>query len=124
MRFCQYNHGHNSMNVGVSLHKTNNFNQTIWHKQDCQPILIFKPSHEKSQTVILKNLSGYLELQRNGSVTLWKLEKEKNTIRQLSVLGLQYDFVVNVKKIKAKDFEHYAEDFKPDAKNVLFIFNN
>jgi hypothetical protein len=111
MRFSQYKHG-NSIIVGVKLYKTDNLEQTIWHLEGCQKILIFKPCHERSQTVIFKNLSGYMELEDNGDVVLWELEKEKHKCSN------------NVKEIKAKDFEHYAEDFKPNAKDDLFIFHN
>ena len=124
MRFWHSPQSDNSIAFHIDLYKIDNIQQTIRYKQGCKKILIFKPSFQ-GQTVILKNLSGYLQLERGGgNITLWKLEKEKHTIRQLNVLGFQDKFVTNVKKIKANDFEHFAEDFKPNAKHNLLIFNN
>ena len=119
IRYMEFNpYTWNSTVVRIELHKTDNFKQDIWHQQGREKILIFEPSHlwshEKGQKVFLKDISGYFNLKGDGSLTLKSVVKQKNETHKMMEFNL---FNQNVKEIKSKDFEHYAEE-------VLFIFNN
>jgi len=101
--------------IRVCLHNSNNFLQQIWHYELYPKIFISEYFQERGQKVLLKNLSGFLQL-RNGCVTLWRFEKTKNngTYTQKSVFSIEE----NVKEIQSQDFQHSY------AKDVPFIFNN
>ena len=105
--------------IGVNLHKTNNFKQTIVHDEFFQKILICALSHKEGQKVFLKDITGFLQLEDNGTVTLFRLVKQKNEINSLRKLS---NFMMNVKEIKSNDFEHYANNFQTFPRDVLFIF--
>ena len=119
--FNLYKYQHMYFKINVNLHKTNNFTQTIVQYEGRRKIFICEPFLEDGQKVFLKDISGYLQWTDDGKVFLWRIEKQKHQVHKLMEFNL---FQGNVKKIKSKDFEHYAKDFQPFAKEVLFIFNN
>jgi len=95
----------------VFLHKTDNFTQCISHQKDHpKTMFISDPFREPNSKLLLKNFSGFLH--GDEYVNLWRFEKQSNGIYKMK---LDHGFQKNVKKIKSKDFEHYAEE-------VLFIF--
>jgi len=110
------------LKIGVNLHKTDNFKQLILHDENYKKIVIHDPVHEEGQKVFLKDITGYLQLKKNGCVTLKRLVKQSNEKHKLTEFAT-FTFRGNVKAIKSKDFEHYLEDFQPFAKDVLFLFN-
>jgi len=96
------------LNSYIDLHKTDNFTQHISHQKD--HLRISEPFREPSSKLFLKNFSGYLH--GDEFVNLLRFEKQNNGIYTMELDG---GFKTNVKEIKSKDFEHYAEE-------VLFIF--
>jgi len=97
----------------VYLHKTENFIQYIGNDMD-NTLAVSEPCHQDSPTVLLKNISGYCACQlKYGRVTMCEFKKNDDGI-YTEIKG--FASVRNVKKIKSKDFEHYAQD-------VEFILN-
>ena len=94
--------------ICVHLYKTDNFSQSIRQEKKNPKFLVDAPVLSNSK-VLLKNFSGFLlhYLDFGSVVSLWKFEKQKNGIYKRRYI---FDFKQNVKEIKSKDFEHYAQD--------------
>jgi len=91
----------------IDLYKQDNhYKQPFWHVKYYQTIVIHRPKYIRRPKVLLKNLSGFLELS-GTAVTLIKFEKQNDgKYKKIEIRG----FKKNVKEIISKDFEHYAED--------------
>ena len=103
-------HGVGGKEIYIHLHKNDNFSQSIRQVKNYPKFLVTEPVPSNSK-VFLKNLSGFLHhhLDFGSVVSLWKFEKQNNGIYKKICFPV---FKRNVKEIKSKDFEHYAEDIQ------------
>ena len=93
--------------IYIHLYKNDNLSQSIRHVENYSKLLVTGPVPSNSK-VFLKNFTGFLHHHRDfASVNLWKFEKQNNGIYKRSYI---FVFKQNVKEIKSKDFEHYAQD--------------
>jgi len=91
----------------ISLYKKENLQQTIWHSESPSSKMIIHKPFVGNSVVFLKNMSGFLQ-QIGEVVTLVRFRKVGNALyRHTSTCRY---FKLNVKEIKSKDFEHYAEE--------------
>jgi len=96
--------------IFIDVYQNDNLKQSIRHSINYPKIKIHPPD-DVCPKVFLKNISGFLK-QNGTSVHLYKFENHNGTYIQNCI----YNFKLNVKEIKSKDFEHYAEE-------VQFIYN-
>jgi len=97
--------------IFIQIYKNDHSNQYIRHAKNHLKLIV-NPPVSCVPKVFLKNFSGFLN-QYNTSVKVTKFEKQDNGIYTRNVIR---PFKRNVKEIKSKDFEHYAQD-------VQFILN-
>jgi len=109
------------LTICVNSFKTNNLNQSIWHKSAHHPKLIIFETFQQflpyQPIVFLKNITGYIKLEYDGCVTLYRFEKVIDVYSAKYTLRTYFRFKQNVTKITSKDFEHYDHE-------VAFFFNN